>query len=78
MRELKELELIFFLRSLVSLDQIWQLFTLADKKKNGLLSLEDFLVFENLLSSPDAEYQLAYRLFDRMAILKMIFPIHLV
>lgn len=40
------------------------LFSLADKSHRGSLSLEDFIVFENLISSPDAEYQVAYRLFS--------------
>ncbi|GJJ77863.1 solute carrier family 25 (mitochondrial aspartate/glutamate transporter), member 12/13 [Entomortierella parvispora] len=40
------------------------LFNVADQSKQGLLSLSDFTVFENLLSHPDAEYEIAFRLFD--------------
>ncbi|KAG0369351.1 mitochondrial carrier domain-containing protein [Gamsiella multidivaricata] len=40
------------------------LFNVADQSKQGLLSLSDFTVFENLLSRPDAEYEIAFRLFD--------------
>ncbi|KAG0201634.1 mitochondrial aspartate-glutamate transporter agc1 [Mortierella sp. GBA30] len=40
------------------------LFDVADQAKQGLLSLSDFTVFENLLSQPDAEYEIAFRLFD--------------
>ncbi|KAF9427157.1 mitochondrial aspartate-glutamate transporter agc1 [Podila epigama] len=40
------------------------LFNVADQSKSGLLSLSDFTVFENLLSRPDAEYEIAFKLFD--------------
>ncbi|KAG0015650.1 mitochondrial aspartate-glutamate transporter agc1 [Podila clonocystis] len=40
------------------------LFSVADQSKRGFLSLSDFTVFENLLSRPDAEYEVAFRLFD--------------
>ncbi|KAG0206578.1 mitochondrial aspartate-glutamate transporter agc1 [Mortierella sp. GBA30] len=40
------------------------LFNVADQTKSGVLSLSDFTVFENLLSRPDAEYEIAFRLFD--------------
>ncbi|KAF9167903.1 mitochondrial aspartate-glutamate transporter agc1 [Actinomortierella ambigua] len=40
------------------------LFNVADQSKKGLLSFSDFTVFENLLSKPDAEYEIAFRLFD--------------
>jgi len=40
------------------------LFNVADQTKSGILSLSDFTVFENLLSRPDAEYEIAFRLFD--------------
>ncbi|GBC03256.1 hypothetical protein RclHR1_05030013 [Rhizophagus clarus] len=45
-------------------EQFALLFRIADKSGNGLLSLQDFVVFENLLSKPDAEYEIAFRLFD--------------
>ncbi|KAG0348996.1 mitochondrial aspartate-glutamate transporter agc1 [Podila humilis] len=40
------------------------LFSVADQSKRGFLSLTDFTVFENLLTRPDAEYEIAFRLFD--------------
>ncbi|KAK3825166.1 MAG: mitochondrial carrier domain-containing protein [Benniella sp.] len=40
------------------------LFDVADQSKSGVLSLSDFIVFENLLTRPDAEYEIAFRLFD--------------
>ncbi|KAF9940074.1 mitochondrial aspartate-glutamate transporter agc1 [Modicella reniformis] len=40
------------------------LFDVADQSRKGLLSLSDFIIFENLLSLPDAEYEIAFRLFD--------------
>ncbi|KAF9116585.1 mitochondrial aspartate-glutamate transporter agc1 [Mortierella sp. AM989] len=40
------------------------LFSVADQSKSGILSLTDFIVFENLLSRPDAEYEIAFKLFD--------------
>jgi solute carrier family 25 aspartate/glutamate transporter 12/13 len=40
------------------------LFSVADRKRTGKLSLQDWAAFENLLSKPDAEYEIAFRLFD--------------
>ncbi|KAF9113849.1 mitochondrial aspartate-glutamate transporter agc1 [Mortierella sp. AM989] len=40
------------------------LFNVADQSKRGFLSISDFIIFENLLSRPDAEYEIAFRLFD--------------
>ncbi|KAI9290719.1 mitochondrial carrier [Neoconidiobolus thromboides FSU 785] len=40
------------------------LFNLADTRKRGLLSFTDFVVFEDLLAKPDAEYIIAFKLFD--------------
>ncbi|KAG0290659.1 mitochondrial aspartate-glutamate transporter agc1 [Dissophora globulifera] len=40
------------------------LFDVADQSKSGVLSLSDFIVFENLLTRPDAEYEIAFRVFD--------------
>ncbi|KAJ3205335.1 mitochondrial aspartate-glutamate transporter agc1, partial [Dinochytrium kinnereticum] len=40
------------------------LFKLADRSKKGLLSKEDFLSFGSMLSRPDAEFEVAFRLFD--------------
>ncbi|KAG0322380.1 mitochondrial aspartate-glutamate transporter agc1 [Linnemannia gamsii] len=40
------------------------LFSVADQSKSGVLSMSDFAVFENLLTRPDADYEIAFRLFD--------------
>ncbi|KAF2192747.1 calcium-binding mitochondrial carrier protein-like protein Aralar1 [Zopfia rhizophila CBS 207.26] len=40
------------------------LFTIADRRKTGKVTLWDWGVFENLLAKPDAEYEIAFRLFD--------------
>ncbi|KAF9297077.1 mitochondrial aspartate-glutamate transporter agc1 [Linnemannia elongata] len=40
------------------------LFSVADQSKSGILSMSDFTVFENLLTRPDADYEIAFRLFD--------------
>lgn len=37
---------------------------MADRRRSGKLSLSDWATFENLLSKPDAEYEVAFRLFD--------------
>lgn len=37
---------------------------MADRKKLGRISLQDWAAFENLLAKPDAEYEIAFRLFD--------------
>lgn len=40
------------------------LFQIADRRKLGRISLHDWGNFENLLAKPDAEYEIAFRLFD--------------
>ncbi|PHH88659.1 hypothetical protein CDD83_7261 [Cordyceps sp. RAO-2017] len=40
------------------------LFRVADSKGVGRVSMTDWGVFENLLMKPDAEYEIAFRLFD--------------
>lgn len=40
------------------------LFHVADRNHTGRLSLSDWVTFDNLLSKPDAEYEIAFRLFD--------------
>lgn len=37
---------------------------MADRRQTGKLSLSDWATFENLLAKPDAEYEIAFRLFD--------------
>jgi solute carrier family 25 aspartate/glutamate transporter 12/13 len=45
-------------------EQYGVLFDVADRRKGGYLGLKDWAAFEFLLSKPDAEYQIAFRLFD--------------
>lgn len=40
------------------------LFQVADRGKTGLVSLNDWYAFDTLLERPDAEYIIAFRLFD--------------
>ncbi|CAD6582644.1 MAG: mitochondrial aspartate-glutamate transporter agc1 [Alectoria sarmentosa] len=37
---------------------------IADRKRIGRMNLQDWGSFENLLAKPDAEYEIAFRLFD--------------
>ncbi|EWC47866.1 hypothetical protein DRE_02748 [Drechslerella stenobrocha 248] len=46
-------------------EQYGVLFQVADRSRAGQISLQDYTFFENLLSKPDAEYEIAFRLFDR-------------
>ncbi|RDW88562.1 calcium-binding mitochondrial carrier protein-like protein Aralar1 [Coleophoma cylindrospora] len=40
------------------------LFQVADRRNTGKINIYDWGVFENLLAKPDAEYEIAFRLFD--------------
>lgn len=40
------------------------LFRIADTSRRGLVSWEDFIVFETLLKRPDADYWMAFQYFD--------------
>jgi solute carrier family 25 aspartate/glutamate transporter 12/13 len=40
------------------------LFRVADKNRRGLVSWDDFLVFETALKRPDADYWVAFQFFD--------------
>ncbi|PBP17089.1 hypothetical protein BUE80_DR012028 [Diplocarpon rosae] len=40
------------------------LFRVADRRNTGKINLWDWGTFENLLAKPDAEYEIAFRLFD--------------
>ena len=40
------------------------LFYVADRRHRGAVNLQDWMAFENLLGKPDAEYDIAFRLFD--------------
>lgn len=45
-------------------EQYSVLFEIADRRKEGLVNLQDWATFENLLAKPDVEYEIAFRLFD--------------
>lgn len=49
----------------VSKDQYGLLFQAANQSKTGLIKRDEFLEFGRLLGLPDAEYQAAFRIFDR-------------
>ncbi|KAI1776178.1 mitochondrial carrier [Hypoxylon cercidicola] len=48
----------------ISRDQYSLLFSVADRKGTGKVTVDDWAAFENLLMKPDAEYEIAFRLFD--------------
>ncbi|WWC86396.1 uncharacterized protein L201_001272 [Kwoniella dendrophila CBS 6074] len=50
--------------SKIKREQYTNLFKVADGSNRGLVSWEDFVVFETLLKRPDADYQLAFLVFD--------------
>ncbi|KAI9022157.1 mitochondrial carrier domain-containing protein [Phycomyces nitens] len=45
-------------------EQFGLLYKIADQSKRGLISFNDFVIFQNLLSKADAEYEVAFRVFD--------------
>ena len=45
-------------------EQYGILFQVADRRSLGKVNLQDWGTFENLLAKPDAEYEIAFRLFD--------------
>ena len=45
-------------------EQYTILFQVADRRKRGRIDIKDFATFDNLLKKPDAEYEIAFRLFD--------------
>lgn len=40
------------------------LFRVADQKKRGRISWDDFFIFNTLLKRPDADYLIAFKFFD--------------
>ena len=40
------------------------LFRVADSSKRGLISWDDFVIFETILKRPDADYYMAFQYFD--------------
>ncbi|KAK2807561.1 hypothetical protein FQN50_005429 [Emmonsiellopsis sp. PD_5] len=45
-------------------EQYGILFRVADRRRTGKVNLHDWAAFENLIAKPDAEYEIAFRLFD--------------
>ena len=45
-------------------EQYGILFRVTDRCKSGRIGLQDWATFESLLNKPDAEYEIAFRLFD--------------
>ena len=50
--------------SRISRPQFATLFRGADANKRGLVSWDDFVVFETILKRPDADYWIAFQYFD--------------
>nr|ODN87653.1 solute carrier family 25 (mitochondrial aspartate/glutamate transporter), member 12/13 [Cryptococcus depauperatus CBS 7855] len=50
--------------SKIKREQYGNLFRVADSSDRGLVSFEDFVVFETCKRTPDADYQLAFQVFD--------------
>jgi len=48
----------------IAREQFAVLFRIADTSRRGLVSWEDFTVFETLLKRPDADYWMAFQYFD--------------
>ena len=48
--------------------QFASLFRVADTNKRGLVSWDDFVVFETILKRPDADYWIAFQYFDVYAL----------
>ena len=49
------------------------LFKVADKSKRGLVSWDDFAVFQTILKRPDADYWIAFQYFDVYARINAIY-----
>lgn len=45
-------------------EQYAVLFQVADRNHNGKIDIQEWTTFEHLLQKPDAEYEIAFRLFD--------------
>lgn len=50
--------------SKIGRNQFGTLFRVADTNKRGLVSWDDFVVFETILKRPDADYWIAFQYFD--------------
>lgn len=53
--------------------QFATLFRVADVSKRGLMSWDDFVVFQTLLKRPDADYYIAFQYFDVYACTPLLF-----
>ena len=51
------------------------LFKVADKSKRGLVSWDDFAVFQTILKRPDADYWIAFQYFDVYARIYVIYKL---
>ncbi|KIJ54336.1 hypothetical protein M422DRAFT_201453 [Sphaerobolus stellatus SS14] len=51
-------------RDKIESSQYAALFRVADNSKRGLVSWDDFVVFETMLKRPDADYWIAFKYFD--------------
>jgi hypothetical protein len=56
--------------------QFATLFRVADVSKRGLMSWDDFVVFQTLLKRPDADYYIAFQYFDVYACTPLLFSAH--
>ncbi|KAG0763778.1 hypothetical protein G6F60_009285 [Rhizopus arrhizus] len=45
-------------------EQYELLYRLADRKGQGVVTLDEFVIFQDLIAKPDAEYEVAFRFFD--------------
>ena len=52
------------LKHKIKREQYAILYRVADRRKTGKVNIQDWSNFDNLLSKPDAEYEIAFRLFD--------------
>jgi solute carrier family 25 aspartate/glutamate transporter 12/13 len=46
-------------------EQFALLFDVADRRREGFVNIKDWATFESLLNKPDAEYEIAFRIFDK-------------
>lgn len=54
-------------------DQFSVLFKVADQSQRGLISWDDFTVFQTLLKRPDADYLIAFKFFDVYVLSRRMF-----
>jgi solute carrier family 25 aspartate/glutamate transporter 12/13 len=54
-------------------EQFDLLYVLADRSHKGYVTFDDFVIFQDLLAKPDAEYEVAFRVFDKEGTGKVTF-----